>query len=219
MATTLTTLRDRVEATLQDATNARWSTDDIDEAIRKALEEFCLIDPLESITTITLAAAGREVDISAISGRLAVTRAWWPYTAADPEYPPNWCTYEVWGDVLFLDTGTEPAVSDVVRVWYTTLHTLNGLDGAAATTLPTDTDTVLVTGAAGFAAQQRAVELTEELNIDDKTVQKLSTYAADRLAEFALLLAKRARHLAAQASGIAKAPSLDRWDHRDDTLW
>ena len=152
--TTLATLRDRVEATLQDAGNERWSTADLDEAIRKAIEEYSHVDPHETITTITLSAAGREIDISAVSGRLAVTRVWWPYTASDPTFPPNWSTFEVWTDssgaanILFIDAESEPAAGDVVRLWYTSQHTLSGLDGASSTTLPGDADAMLVTGAA-----------------------------------------------------------------------
>jgi hypothetical protein len=211
--------RDRLESALQDASNLRWSTDDLDEAIRKAIEEYSLVDPFEQVTTLTLAAAGREVDISTLTGRLRVTRAWWPYTSTAPEHPPNWCTFEEWGDVLYLDTGTEPAIGDVVRVWYVAMHQLEGLDSATATTLPDDAETIVLTGAAGLAAQARAAELPESLNVDSDVVKRLTTYAAARLADFHAWLTLKARQNAAKASGIAPAPRLDRWDQRSDESW
>jgi hypothetical protein len=219
MATTLTTLRDRLEVTLQDTGNTTWSTDDLDEAIRRALEVYSTVHPYETITTVTLSSAGREVDLSSLTGRIQVTRVWWPYSAADPEYPPNWCTFEEWGDTLFLDTDSEPAASDGVRVWYTTLQTLSGLDAATATTLPPDADSLIVSGAAGYAARERAAELAEKLNVDRDVVQKLRAYADEKLAEFAASLSAKSRQLAAQASGVAQAARLDRWDRGSDEQW
>ena len=215
----LAAIRDRLEATLQDASNTLWSTDDLDEAIRRALEEYSLVDPLETITTVTLSTSGREVDISAITGRIQVTRAWWPYTSTDPEYPPNWCTFEEWDDILFIDTPTEPDAADVVRIWYSSLQTIEDLDSATATTLKGAAEAMIVTGAAGFAAQQRAIELAEELNVDHDVAERLSLYAAAMLEKFVRNLQQRARQLAAQASGIARAPRLDRWDQLDDEGW
>lgn len=219
MAATLTTLRDRVEATLQDAANARWATSDLDEAIRRALEEFSSACPREVIVPVTLAADGREVDLSALTGRLQVTRVWFPYTAADPEHPPRWAPFEVWGDTLYLDTADEPSAGEVARLWYSAPHTLNGLDGAAATTLPADAEGLVVGGAAGQAALQRAVELSESLNVDADVVERLTIYGRARLDEFRAGLRACQRQAAARDSGVSGAPRLDRWDERDPERW
>jgi len=212
--TTLTMLRERLETTLQDAGHERWSSDDLDEALRRAMEEFSLVEPHEQVTTVTLSSTGREIDISSLSGCLQVSRVWWPYDAADPEYPPRWRPFEIWGDTLYLDTDSEPAAGDVVRLWHTSQHTLDGLDGASSTTLPADAETILIAGAAGFAAQARAAELSETLNVDAGVVQRLSDYARQQLAAFHILLTVRARQAAARQAGIAQAPALDRWEKR-----
>lgn len=219
MTATLTTLRDRVEATLQDASNLRWATADLDEAIRQALEEFSRACPREVVATLTLAADGREIDLSSLSGRLQVTRVWFPYTAADPEYPPPWTPFEVWGDTLYLDVDGEPATGDVARLWYTAPHTLDGLDGATATTLDAIAEGMIVGGAAGQAALQRAVELSETLNVDADVVERLSAYGRAHLDAFRAGLRARQRHDAARAAGVADAPRLDRWDARDPERW
>jgi hypothetical protein len=211
--------RTRLQSALQDATEERWAAEDLDEAIRKAIEEYSLVDPLETITSLTLTAAGREVDISDLPDRIRVTRAWWPYTSTDPEYPPQWCTFEAWGDILFLDTGSEPAIDDVVRVWYTAIHTLQGLEDGDTTSLPPDAETIVLTGAAAFAVSARAAALPEALNVDADVVKRLQAYAGRKLADFERMLGRKARQIAAKSSGIAQAPRLDRWDQRADEEW
>jgi hypothetical protein len=129
MTAILATLRDRVELALQDASNAIWSTDDIDEAIRLALGAYTKVNPHRRIDTITLTADGREIDISGLTALLRVERVWWDYDAADPRHPPRWRDFEVWpGDILYINDAGEPQSGDVVRVWHTTPQTLAGLD-------------------------------------------------------------------------------------------
>lgn len=210
---TLAELRDRVEAYLQDSTNATWSTDDIDEALRQALQEYTLVTPARTIATLTLAADGREVDISSLTTLIHVERAWWPYTSTAPEHPPNWCDFETWpGDILFIRDSNEPQTGDKVRLWYTYAHTLNGLDSATATTVPTEDDTLLVTGGAGFAARSRSIEISEVLTIDGWSPQRMREWGQLQLDNFRHGLSLLARRAATRHSGIAPTGSLDRWD-------
>jgi len=177
----LADLRDRVEATLQDGTNARWSTDDVDEAIRKAVEQYSRRDPNHKIGTVTVSTAGREQDISSLTDLLRVEKIWWDYDSSTPGYPPNWRQFEMWpGSVLYIDDADEPAVDDVIRVWYTSKHTIEDLDSATATTVPDEDIVYIVTGAAHFAAQSRAVELAETLTVDRDVVKRLKEYAEEQ---------------------------------------
>jgi hypothetical protein len=178
---TLTTLRDRVETQLQDDTNQRWATGDIDEAIEKALEQWSRHDPQMAITDITLSADGREIDISSISGLLRVHKVWWPYDSSSPGYPPNWVQYEVWpGDILYIDEPDEPATGQKVRIWYTKMHTINGLNGASATTLPAEDIGYFTSGVCEFAVDMRALEIAEELSVDRDVVERLRDYAQEQ---------------------------------------
>ncbi len=138
VAGSLATIRDRVEIMLQDATNARWAAGDVDEAITQALQRYSQVAPYRKITTVTLGAAdAREIDISAITDYLSVERVWWDYDDTDPAHPPHWRNFEVWpGDILYINDPHEPDTADVVRIWYTALHTLDttvasGTDGVA----------------------------------------------------------------------------------------
>jgi hypothetical protein len=184
-AETLSTLRDRVETTLQDATNARWATGDVDEAIEQAIEQYSRKLPQHAIGTIALAADGREISLSTLTGLVRVEKVWWDYDASTPGYPPNWRQFEVWpGSILYVDDPTEPSNGDTVRVWYTKLHTLNGLNSETTTTFPQEDVGYLISGAAGLCAQMRAVELSEELNVDKDVVKRLEDWAEERTKNF-----------------------------------
>lgn len=184
-ALTLANLRDRVEIALQDTGNATWAETDIDEALDQALEQYSRHQPARTIDTVTLGSNGREVDISSLTTPLQIEKVWWPYDSTDPAYPPNWVEFHVWpGDILHLDTPSEPATSDVVRIWHTTAHTLNGLGGASATTFPIDDEAFIVAGAAAFAARFRAIEQAEQANVDDKVFTRLQSWANKMMSEF-----------------------------------
>jgi hypothetical protein len=214
---TLATLRARVEQALQDTGNTRWTADDVDEAIRQALQRYSQLIPAEAIAAIALAAAGREIDISSLTGYIKVLRVWWDYDATDPDYPPHWRDFELWpGDLLFVKSASEPSAGDTVRVWYTKPQTLSGLDGAAATTFQARDESLLVIGAAAFAAYSRAVGRAESVNVDGYTSRKLRDWSELRMAEFEAGLHQLSRLAAADAAGIAPGPPLDRWDEYDD---
>lgn len=182
---TLTTLRDRIEARLQDASNARWAEADIDEALEMALEQWSRRDPYLAEATLTLSADGREIDISSVSGLMRVEKAWWPYDSTTPGYPASWCQFEVWpGPILYIDDDTEPASGEKVRIWYSKMHTVDGLNSATATTLPAEDIGYFVNGVAAFAAQMRAVELAETLSIDSQVVTRLTEWAKEQSKNF-----------------------------------
>jgi hypothetical protein len=175
------TLRDRVESLLQDSGNSKWSTDDTDEAIRRALEVYSQHSPVHALGTIALSAAGREISLASLTGLMRVEKVWWDYDSTTPGYPPNWRQFEVWpGSILYIDDRTEPANGDTVRVWYTKMHTINGLDSASATTVPQEDVPHLIAGAAQFAAEARAIELSESLNVDKDVVARLMEWADEQ---------------------------------------
>ena len=181
----LAALRDRVESLVKDASNDRWTTGELDDAVRQALERTSERRPHELVTTLTLTQDGREVSLSGVSGLLRPLRVWWPYTASDPEYPPCWVPWELHGpDTLFLDVPEEPQTDDVVRLFYAAMHTVDGLDGEAATTLAADEEGILVIGAAGYAALARAAYVNESVTRSEKTPDHWRAWSEARLTEF-----------------------------------
>ena len=184
-----------------------YPQDDIDEAIRWCLFRYSAIHPHRAIGAITLAADGRQVDISTLS-YYDIERVWLNYAAADPAHPPAYTNFEVWpGDLLYIHSSHEPQEDDVIRIWYTTAHTIEGLDAATEDTLSQRDLNIIVIGAAGFCAEER---------IQDKEVfwgnRDLREWGDKRLREFEDALAHIARREGTKYSGIAAIPPIDRWD-------
>lgn len=184
-ALTLTTLRDRVEVALQDSGNLIWAEADIEEAVRQTIEQYSRVKPDRAIHDLTLAATGREISISGISGLIRVEKVWCPYVSATPSYPPNWRHFEIWpGSILYVDDADEPQNTEHVRIFYTKEHLLSGLDAAASTTLPVDDESFIINGAAAFAARFRAIEIAETANVDSQVFTRLQNWANKAMSEF-----------------------------------
>jgi hypothetical protein len=220
MTATLSTLRDRVERVLTDTGNDIWSADDVDEGIRQALHEYSKTRPLRAISTLTLSADGREIDISSLTGLLSVTEIWCDYTASDPEFPANVRAFQHWRDEgkIYVTDDYEPSSGDVVRVFYTRLQTLNGLDSETSTSVPLEDETLIATGAAGFAATGRAIDLTERVTLDRLTAQQVRAWGLAKLQEFRAGLKTVARRMAVESKSDVELPPLDRFE-RDGEGW
>jgi hypothetical protein len=197
-ALTLTTLRARLQAVLQDSA-VKWSTDDLDEAIRQALEHYSRIKPYQTLGTINLTAAGREISVSSLTGVVRVVHVWWDYDSVTPGHPPQWRNFATWpGSKIYINDPSEPQSGDVVRVWYTKDHSINGLDSATATTIPSDDEATVIAGAAACAARFRAVELSEKLNVDPDVYARVQKWADDMMTEFRQTLENSERRPAFQ---------------------
>jgi hypothetical protein len=223
MTATFTSLRDRVEQMLMDSSNAIFPTTLIDEGIRQALEQYSGAYPRVVETEITLSADGREISLSTLTGLLEVLDVWYPYSSTGSEvFPPNevigWRVY--WDDSipkLYIHTyqTTQPQSGEKVRIWYSTIHNLNGLDAQTTTTIRSDHEYLLVIGAAAKAAMSRAADLIETANLDLYEVNLLGSWALLKDKEFTNELEKLRRQSARFgpqwpiASGAWK---LDKWD-------
>jgi hypothetical protein len=228
--TALAGIRDRVEVMLMDTGNAIWDTGTIDEGLRQALDQYNYVNPLTMETVITLPGDGREIALSGISGLLYVTAVWWPYDsdAADETWPPNRVRgFRLWWDdnqaVLFLDIepGGQPQQDEEVRIWYAKRQTIQDLDSADSTTIRGDHESLIILGAAGFAAMSRTVDLIETANTDLYQVGLLGTWGQRKIREFngQLKLIQRGRVRTGSSWGTGWA--LDKWDdgrtHVQDT--
>lgn len=216
---TLAQIRDRVELVLADTGNLIYSTAELDEAIKAAVHEYTAVYPMLKEDDITLAADGREVSLSTLTGLVSVVEVWWPYDAAD--WPPN--RVKIWKQVdlagvpylYFSDIyGSEPQSGEKVRVWYTVLHTLNGLDSATVSTVRADHENWIVTGAAGKAAMTRVVELEETTDVDVYVVESLRAWARTKLREFFVALEGIRGESARRGVPWLDGFELDKWDSR-----
>lgn len=164
---TKSTLEARVQRLLMDTGGAIWTTlaNTVEEGLRAALDEYNTRRPLAAVGTLTAAEDGRELALSSLTGLLEVREVWFPYEATDGNVDPRLLRvpFELLDNAgsLSLLLGVAVFRSDVARVFYTKQHTLNGLDGASATTWDARDDLALTLLACGHCCLMRSVDLDE----------------------------------------------------------
>jgi len=182
----LLALRLLVQADLDDAAADTWTTAEIDRAIQRALSDYSHVRPQQITGTITVAAATREQSLTTLTSLIRVVRVWHPYTAANPEDPPEWRRFEHWGSTLRILDGNVPAIAEVIRVYYTTPQTIHDLAGSTAVTSVAPEDEEIVTfGAGAYAALEKARSSVVQAGISTDTPKHWEAWGKDRMAHFA----------------------------------
>ena len=141
----LVAMRDLVERDLHDETNISWSTNELDRAITRALEEFSYSIPVED-TYDKAALASRDIDISSLSDRVMIQAVEYP----TGNYPKTYVRFSMWGDTLTLHVATEPAGTDTARTYYGKVNSLITADAWVLTTVYALGDYVLPTVPNGY---------------------------------------------------------------------
>ena len=181
-------MRARVRRDLrdEDATNERWSDDELDRHITRAVQELSLSAPLEASTTLQTAADSRELDVSSLTDRVSVDAVEYPAE----QYPPQYAQFSLWSNTLTLLVDRLPKAGEDVLLRYSQLHTLD----ATTSTLPEALEDVVAAGAAAYAALEWASYATNRVNVGGAdTWRNYHTWAQERLAAFHKALAKHGR--------------------------
>ena len=184
----LATMRARVRRDLRDEDEAqyRWTDDELDRHIARAVEELSLAAPLEADTTLSTSAGSRELSIAGLTARVSVETAEYPVD----QYPPSLVPFTTWAETLTLLVDGAPIEGEAVRVRYAMLHTLD----ADGTTIPELLHDLVATGAAVYAAIEWASYASNRVNVGGtETWRNYHTWAQERLAAFAKALAKHGR--------------------------
>jgi len=216
-ALTLATLRGRVRAALMDASSAIWADADLDAAIGEALRLLSAAAPAGYTAVLTLTADGRELSLAALSDLIGVTEVWFPYIA------PAAGVGEVFGVCPFRffwegetptlrlepDGGRMPRSGENLRLFYSGMLKLDGLEGAALTTLPARDEALLALGAAGQAALSRSLDLMETPAQDLYAVTLLAVWGRSRLKEFNAGLEARRAASARRGAGVSLSGGWD----------
>ena len=184
----LATMRVRVRRDLrdEDPDNERWTDDEIDRHVDRAVRELSLAAPQEANATLATVAGSREIDVSTLTDRVSVDAVEFP----TGQYPPSYVAFSLWADTLTLLIDRAPSGVESVIVRYSQLHTLD----ATASTLPAALEDLVATGAAAYAALEWASYATNRVNVGGADVWRdYHTWAQDRLAAFNKALAKHGR--------------------------
>ena len=196
----LTEMRTRVRRDLRDTdpSDERWSDDELDRHIERAVRELSLAAPVEAVATLTTSAGSRDLDISALADRVSIDAVEYPAG----QYPPEYAAFSTWGETLTLIVDRAPRAGERAVVSYSTLHTLTD----DASTLPAALEEIVATGAGGYAALEWASFAVNRVNVGGAdTWRHYHVWAQERLAEFARALARHGRARRAR-SGVLSSP-------------
>ena len=181
----LPTMRTRVRRDLhdEDAPTYRWTDNELDRHIQRALEEVSIAAPREMKATLTTTADSLELSLSTLTNHISIEAVEHP----TGKYPPVYAGFSVWAGTLTLLVDSAPAGSENVWVYYGKLHTLD----ATSSTLPTHLEDVVATGAVAYAAIEWSSFATNRINVGGGQVwRQYLTWGQDRVASFLSRLAQ-----------------------------
>lgn len=178
---TLATMRAAVRQDLhdEDAAAYRWTDAVLQRHIEHALRDYSLVSPLEQKSTLSTVAGTRDISIASLTPRIRVIAAEWP----TGNYPETFVPIRIYGDTLTLDVVGAPSSIQNVNVYWHKGHSING-----STTFPATHDDIIATGAAAYAALDRAVFASDRVNVGGDAWGRYSHFGAERLAKFKQLL-------------------------------
>lgn len=194
--TDLADFTSRLRTLLGDSAGTRYPAGMTDEAFRQSLAELNSVLPLTAEQLHIVSAAGVEQAIAGVSEFQQVLRVWFPYDPGAPDAPPL-ADFNAWHDGaalrLRVGGGRVPAVGERLRVLYTRAHTIAGLDGATVSTINPARHSLLVLGAAGFAAALRAATVLENYGKRAQDHEQLTAWSNRLLLRFRFQLELLAR--------------------------
>jgi len=174
----LSTMRTIVRRELkdEDAENYRWSDDELDRHIARAVKEFSEAVPLPAKATLPTTADSRVIDISPLTERVMVEAV--EYLLE--QFPPSYRKFALWGHALTLFVDEAPN-GDNCNVYYGILHTLN----AEGSTIDAKYEELIATGAEGYAAVEWASYAINRVSVGGSTTPKeFLAWGNERLKQF-----------------------------------
>jgi len=159
----------------EDSSDYRWTDDEIDRAIEKAVLEYSEYCPLQVRSSVATVDDDQNVDISALTNRIDIIKVVHPID----EQPYQSRRFSVWADILtFLDGYYGDAAN--CYVYWLQKHTLS-----TTSTVPTAHDGIIALGAAAFAISAQAQYTVEQGTVLGPKVNKDYNYwAKEKFAQF-----------------------------------
>ena len=140
----------------EDASNYRWTDDELDRHIAHAVKDFSEHLPDEQKATKATTSGSRELDISDLSDRVMVVAV--EYSVAN--FPKRYQRFSLWSDMLTI-LGEEIPDGSNAYIYYGKLHTLS----AESSTIPAQNEDLIAAGACGYAAVEWAAYAINRVNV------------------------------------------------------
>jgi len=184
----LPTMRTRVRRDLhdEDAANYRWTDNELDRHIQRALGEVSEATPREMKSALTTTAGSRDLSLATLTGLVSIEAVEYPIGL----YPPSYVRFSVWSATLKLLVASAPSGGQGVNVYHGVMHTLD----ATSSTLPVNLEDLVATGAGAYAALEWASFATNRINVGGEDVwRQYMVWGQDRLAAFLRRMAELGR--------------------------
>jgi len=140
----------------QDVQSYRWTDDELDRHIGRAVKELSLASPREQRALIATTSGSRDVSVAALTDLVVLLAVEYPVDSL----PRRWVRFSLFEGTVTLLEGAAPQGDDC-RVYYGGLHTLD----ADGTTLPAPYEDLVAGGAAAYAALEWAVHSVDRVNV------------------------------------------------------
>ena len=175
--TTLISMRALVRRDLKDEDNSeyRWTDNEIDRAIEKAVLEYSEYCPLQVRSTLLTVASSVDVDISTLTDRIDIMSVEHP----TGYYPSAYHPFKLWADVLTFTDGHYGDAGNCYVYWLKK-HTLS-----TSSTIPAAHEGIIALGASAFAVSAQAQYTVEQGTVLGPKVNKdYSCWAKEKFAQF-----------------------------------
>ena len=180
---TLTTITADTRLLLDDPGTDRYTSALIAEGISLALAAYSQLKPL-SRTYVLDSTGSKRITLPADFEAKAITAVEWESDLAD--FTDDIAFYATRQDeqwILELPGNFIP-VGEIINIGYETSHTIDGLDGAAGTTIPDEDIALFCLGAAGFSMRARATSKVEDNNLNMSEAADLAKLASNQITFF-----------------------------------
>lgn len=185
---TLTEMRSRLRIDLhdEDSSDYRWTDDQLDRHLGRAVRELNGAQPRPDAATIQTGPDGRSVSLTSLSDLVRVEAVEFPVG----ESPPSYVDFRHRGATLDLIAEEPPKADESVKVLYGRLHTLD----ATTSTIPPHLEELVITGAAGYAAMDLSGHAINSINMGGPdTWRHFLVWGQEKLAHFRQGLADLSR--------------------------
>jgi len=160
----------------EDASNYRWTNDELDRHIAHAVKDFSDAIPDEQKATKATTSGSREIDISTVTDRIMVEAVEYPVD----RFPKRYQRFALWGDTITL-LGDEVPDGSNADVYYGKLHTLD----SQTSTISAGHEDLVAGGACGYAAVEWAVYAINRVNVGGTpTPNEFLDWGQEKLAYF-----------------------------------
>jgi hypothetical protein len=159
----------------EDATEYRWTNDEIDRHIARAVAELSRSIPYEVKTTVATTSGSRSIDISSLTNRVSVDRVEFPVGNS----PRTFQRFKVFAVTLTL-IGDYQGDGTNAYIYWSQEHSLG-----ASSTIPSYLEDVVALGAAAYALAAQAQYMANQANTGGETVDRDYFYQGrDMMAQF-----------------------------------